>query len=245
MDIMTKEKIKIFLNSNDLFEYAATDFARRAKMAIDQKGFFSVVLSGGNTPKLFYEAILNNYRSEIEWEKVQFYFGDERFVPMDNEENNFHMTQKFFFSKIPVDPNHIFPIPTNLDDPEQSANAYDTLLQAAPNFDVIYLGLGEDAHTASLMPETDIVKYYSEHKDERLVVALFVEKLDMFRITLTPRALNQGGDIIFIVCGAKKAKATHAVLEGDYDPLHFPAQLIHSETADTIWYLDKEAGALL
>ncbi len=194
-------EITIFPNINDLFHYAATDFCKRALKAIEEKGSFSVVLSGGNTPKAFYDLLTSAfYKEVIPWSKIQFFFGDERYVPKEDDASNFHMTQEHLFAKVPVDPNHIYRMPTEFDDPKDAAHTYEKTLRQVlatsagyPAFDLIYLGLGDDAHTASLMPDTDIVKAYADDKaavPSEWVSALYVPHLNMYRITLTPPAIN-------------------------------------------------------
>ena len=254
---MKNTDIEIFSDANDLFQFAANDFCQRAVAAVKDKGKFSVVLSGGNTPKLFYDTLAGSdlYKNNIPWEKIYFYFGDERYVPPDNAESNYHMAYEHLFSKLPVNPENIFRIPTGFCIPDDAANEYARVLQAHSNtnnfvkFDLVYLGLGDNAHTASLMPGSVIVTDYINNSlaayDNQLVAALYVAELGMHRITLTPAALNQGKDIIFLVTGAAKAHAVCEVLNGKTDALHYPAQLIHSLHGKTIWYLDKAAAAEL
>jgi 6-phosphogluconolactonase len=110
-----------------------------------------------------------------------------------------------------------------------------------PQFDLVYLGLGDDAHTASLMPSSDLVRDILANKNDQLVSSLFLSETNMYRITLTPRIINNSRNIIFLVTGANKATALQKVLEGQTDPLHYPAQLIHCIHGKTYWLLDKAA----
>ena len=252
-------EINVFPNHDDLFEFAAIDFAHRAVESIHDKGTFSVVLAGGGTPKLFFNALtrLASYKKNIPWEKIQFFFGDERYVPSDDVSNNYHMAQTYLFSKVPVNPDNIYPIPTGFKDPQDAAKNYEQTVRKAflindnafPQFDLVYLGLGDNAHTASLMPLSDVVKNAIEHpldnKKNPLVASLFVAELEMYRITLTPNAINHGKEIIFMVVGANKATAVWEVLESQSNPLLYPAQLIHCVNKKTIWYLDQEAARKL
>jgi 6-phosphogluconolactonase len=245
--------VKVFPDASDLFQFAAKDFCQRAIAAVKDKDNFSVVLSGGTTPTLFFDVLAESefYKNNIPWEKIQFYFGDERYVPPDSPESYYHMANAHLFSKLPVNPHNIFQISTRFSKPEDAANEYARVLQAHGDvkFDLVYLGLGDNAHTASLMPYCDVVKDYIHNSladyDNQLVAALYVAELDMYRITLTPTALNQGKDIIFLVTGAAKAQAVCEVLNGKADALHYPAQLIHSLRGKTIWYLDQAAAAKL
>jgi len=257
---MTKNReIKLFPNAIDLSQFAAKDFEHRAIAAVNEKGVFSVVLAGGNTPKLFFDTLtsLDQDKKNIPWGDIQFFFGDERYVPSDDVNNNYHMEQKYLFSRVPVNPDNIYPISTEFNDPNDAAKNYEQILRKAfhikdnifPQFDLVYLGLGDNAHTASLMPSSDVVKNYVEHplhyKNNQLVASLFVSESDMYRITLTPNAINNGKEIIFLVVGANKATAVWEVLEAQTNPLHYPAQLIHCVHKKTIWYLDREAARKL
>lgn len=240
--------IKIFANPNELSEFAANDFANRAITAIQEKGTFSVVLAGGNTPILFFDCLTRLQQKVIPWKKIRFFFGDERYVAKQDARNNYHMAYEHLFAKVSIDPNNIFRIPTECANPNDAAFEYSNTLRkifgnAYPSFDLTYLGLGEDAHTASLMPLSDLVKRATKTAHEMdFAAALFVSDLKMYRITLTPDAINHSQNIIFFVTGANKAKAVREVLESPSNPILYPAQLIHSLHGQTIWYLDQEAA---
>jgi 6-phosphogluconolactonase len=252
----TNQEVKIFPTVNDLFDAAAKDFMRRAIAVVSEKGIFSVVLSGGNTPKLFFNALtsLDCHKKNVPWHKIQFFFSDERYVSLKSNESNYYTAYEYLFSKVPVNPENIYRISTELSNPDDAAKDYDQTLRHAfnindkdlPRFDLVYLGLGDNAHTASLMPFSDIVTHYSDHtladEDNQLVVSLWVPELNMFRITLTPRAINNSKNIIFLVTGANKKMAVSEVLEGPADPKRYPAQLIHCVHGKTIWYLDQLAA---
>ncbi|MDP1575082.1 MAG: 6-phosphogluconolactonase [Coxiellaceae bacterium] len=246
MDSITLKNniLTIFLTENNLFQFAANDFSKRAITAINNKGVFSVALSGGNTPKLFFDALANNeqHKKNIPWEKIKFFFGDERYVAADSIDSNYHTAMLYLFSKVAVNPNNIYRIPTDFEDPKEAAKAYEDTLKKNGPIDLIYLGLGDDAHTASLMPFSEVVKNISP---DTLVESLFVKKLNMSRITLTPAAINHCEAIIFLVTGDNKAAAVKNVLQGVTDPQQYPAQLIHCEKGKTIWYLDQAAAKTL
>lgn len=257
---MTKnQEIKIFPIPHDLFDFAANDFMQRAVAAVRDKGVFSVVLSGGNTPKLFFDTLTNvDYdKKTIPWQQIHFFFGDERYVSPETKESNYHMAYEYLFSKMPVNKKNIYRIPTEFPDPNDAAKHYEQTLRkvfnikdkASPQFDLVYLGLGDDAHTASLMPFSEIVTRYSDKvlsdEDGQLVASLWVPELHMYRITLTPTAINNSMNIIFLVTGANKETAVRNVLKGPSDPKRYPAQLIHCMHGKTIWYLDQLAAGKL
>ncbi|MDR3491394.1 MAG: 6-phosphogluconolactonase [Gammaproteobacteria bacterium] len=251
-------EIKIFPTANDLFQFGANDFKNRAIAAVNAKGNFSVVLAGGNTPKLFFDILtsVEDYKKNIPWQQIQFFFGDERYVSSADEKSNYHTAYEHLFSKVPVNSKNIFRMPTELDNSEDVAKSYEQTLRqtfkikddAFPDFDLVYLGLGDNAHTASLMPSSDLVKHFVNHSltnNNQLVASLYVSELNMNRITLTPPAINNAKAIIFLVTGANKANAVHEVLEEKLDPIHYPAQLIHCIQGKTIWYLDRLASTTL
>lgn len=258
MAIMIKNQdVQIFSDADAVCQFAAEDFLERAKQSISTKGNFSVVLSGGNTPKLFFDKLTNEpLKKNIPWAHIQFFFGDERGVPMTDSENNYHTANTYLFSKVPVNKKNIYPIPTELGDPEANAALYAKVLNQTvktdphgfPVFDLCYLGLGDDAHTASLMPQSEIVKHYATAYTEQqdpLVAALFVPKLNQFRFTLTPPVINHSLTIIFLVTGSAKADAVCKVLKGSDDKINYPAQLIHATSGKTLWYLDEAAASKL
>lgn len=254
-------EFKIFPHLHDVFQTAADEFVRRAVDAVNAKGVFTVVLAGGNTPKSFFDVLTSVKYSnkQIPWHHIKFFFTDERYVPANDPLSNSHMANQYLFAKVPVLAENIFPIPTEFNDPKDAAQHYEWTLRKTfrikdnefPQFDLIYLGLGEDAHTASLMPFSDVVKTYSDPQTinqetkYQLVVALWVAKLKMYRITLTPPVINNAACIIFLVTGANKASAVSAVLEGSNDPQRYPAQLIVRVHGKTFWYLDQDAAGKL
>ncbi len=256
---MENTEITIFPSANDLFQFAANDFSQRALNAVKDKGVFSVVLAGGNTPKLFFDILASDkyHKDSIPWYQIRFFFGDERYVSSENKESNYHMAYEHLFSKVPINQENVYRIPTEFDNPKNAAKEYERILREAfniknnafPQFDLLYLGLGDNAHTASLMPFSEPVLHYTKNqlsdKNHQLVTSLFVPQDNIYRISLTPSAINNGGEIIFLVTGANKATAVSEVLEGQTNPLQYPAQLIHSLNNKTIWYLDQTAAKKL
>ncbi len=249
VDINKNQEIKIFASPDELFHAAAEDFTQRALHAVDAKGVFTVVLSGGNTPKSFFDALTENKfcQEKTPWDKIKFFFGDERYVPADDSASNYHMAYEHLFSKVPVVKKNIYPIPTDLHDPKDTAKNYEATLRKVfqikyhefPRFDLVYLGLGENGHTASLMPFSEVLTPPAD----QLVASLWVPELKMYRITLTSSAINNSLCIIFLVEGEKKVSAVYEVLEGAANPERYPAQLIHN--GKTIWYLDQAAAKKL
>lgn len=229
--------LKIYPTMDEVLVNSAQFFYEQAQKNINIKNEFTVVLSGGSTAQIFFEILVSSkFKNKVNWEKIKFFFADERYVNKDDLENNYHNALVHLFSKVPVKPENVFRIPTEFPDPKESAKIYAHHLHSI-KFDLVILGLGENAHTASLMPQSDIL----EKKDPDLAESLWVPELSMFRITMMPAAINQSHKICFIVFGAKKALAVWQTLLGPHNPIDYPAQLIHSHDP-IIWFLDEEAA---
>lgn len=223
---------------------AAADFlVKTAADCVNSYGRFTVALSGGSTPKMLYELLASDeYRNRLPWDKMFIFWGDERFVPKDDENNNAKMAFEAFLNQVPVPENNIFPIPIAMT-PRESASEYEKLLHnffhnADPSFDLILLGLGENGHTASLFPETSVID-----KKNLWVSEVYVEEQKMYRITLTAPVINKAKNIMFIVVGKNKAEIVSSVLQGVFQPRIWPAQLIKPVNGNLLWMLDEDAAA--
>ncbi|HEX6732625.1 MAG TPA: 6-phosphogluconolactonase [Pyrinomonadaceae bacterium] len=243
--------IHISANAQELSRFAAEQFVLRAIEAQREKELFTVVLAGGSTPKTLYELLANEnepYRGQLCWEKIHFFWGDERHVPPDDSDSNYRMAFETMLARVPVPSNNMHRIRSEIGDAGEAANEYEeTLVQffrlgkgQLPCFDLVLLGMGSDGHTASIFPNSDVI-----NEKERLVVAPWIEKLKSYRITLTPPVLNNADSVIFLVSGAEKANALREILEGDYLPECFPAQVVRPITGNTLWLADLEAAQLL
>jgi 6-phosphogluconolactonase len=229
---------------------SAEEFLQSVNEAIAQKNSFTVALAGGSTPKALYSVLSEDpaYSSKIPWEKLHFFFGDERHAPPDSQESNFHMANQTLFSKGLVKPEQITRIRGEYDDTEKAALEYEQALRAYfklrdgeyPRFDLVLLGMGDEGHTLSLFPGTRAL-----HATNRIVVRNWVGKLYTERITLTAPAANQASRVIFCVTRADKALALKAVLEGPYEPEQLPAQLIQPVNGKLLWLVDQDAGSML
>jgi 6-phosphogluconolactonase len=226
---------------------AAELFVERARAA-RTRGHFTVALSGGSTPRSLHTLLAGpDFRNQVDWAQVQFYWGDERYVSPDNPESNYRMARETLLDKLPeVRPQQIHRIHTELPDPAQAADLYEEELRREftlaagelPRFDLVYLGLGPDGHTASLFPHTEALRVR-----ERLVVANYVPKLASTRITMTAPVLNAAATVAFLVAGSDKAAALAAVLEGPRDPETYPAQLVQPAHGTLYWLVDHAAAA--
>ena len=234
--------IRIFSDLETLSQAAAEMFADLAQHAIASHGRFSVALSGGHTPRRLYEILAGSpYQQRIHWEDVYVFWGDERCLPADDPRSNSQMTRQTLLNHVPVSAHHIHPILGDLP-AALAASDYEAELQEyfgtqPPVFDLILLGLGENAHTASLFPHTLVLG-----ESERWVSEVYMAEQSMYRVTMTTPLINQAKTVIFLVSGAEKAAALQSVLEGAYLPHEFPAQLIRPNGAHPIWLVDKAAA---
>jgi 6-phosphogluconolactonase len=202
----------------------------------------TVALSGGSTPKLMFQILAEQFGDDVPWERIHFFWSDERHVPPDHPESNYRMAHEALLARVPVSPDHIHRIPSENPDATLAAAEYEQTLigvtnQTMPRLDLIFLGLGTDGHTASIFPGSEVL-----HETKRLVVAPYVEKFKSYRITMTLPLLNNGASIVFLVSGAEKAEIVKAVLEGENQ---YPAQAVKPTQGELIWMLDKEAAAYL
>ncbi len=223
---------------------------RACREAIAAHGEFAIALSGGETPKALYARLAGEpFRRAIPWDKVRVFWGDERCVPPTDPRSNFRMAQETLLAHVPVPPGRVHRMPAERADLDQAARDYAEVLRARlpqtpdrwPRFDLILLGLGEDAHTASLFPEAPALR-----ETRRPVVAYRLPSQDMDRMTLTVPVLRRAVEVLFLVSGPKKADALWQVLEGPRRPDAVPAQLIQPVTGGrVVWLADAAAASRL
>ncbi|MEM6364100.1 MAG: 6-phosphogluconolactonase [Planctomycetota bacterium] len=220
----------LFDSKLDLFVAAADAFCDAANQAIRDRGVFRVSLSGGSTPRGLYELLAER---DLPWDQVQWFWGDERNVSAEHDESNQRMVRQALLDHLPAEKVHAFAVPTGAGqgDTETTAvvaNQYETKLktvfegQSWPTWDLVLLGLGDDAHTASLFPGTEALT-----NSDRWFVANWVPKFDAFRFTLTAAAINSGRRKLFLVSGENKRDALErAHSKQPSDPNAYPSQLI-------------------
>jgi len=237
--------INIFKSVQELLMAMVDYFISTCKSSISSRGEFNVALSGGSSPKKLYEILASpGIKEQVEWEKINFFFGDERYVPADDPENNALMVKRALFDPINISASKIFPINTSLS-PDEAAKEYSEKIAThfknqKARFDLILLGLGDNSHTASLFPHTPVLTNKSA-----TVKAVFLEEQNVYRITMTATLINQARHIAFLVYGQAKAEAVHHVLEDGPDPEKYPAQMIYPEDGELQWYLDETAASAL
>lgn len=240
MDILTFSDI-------ERLSYAAADYTVKvAQEATASRGRFTIALSGGTTPKKLYGLLATEpYRSQIDWAKVEIFWSDERCVPPDDAESNYHMAHEVMLSKLPLSASQIHRMPADEADRDAAAEKYTQEMQRVfgetlPHFDLLQLGMGPEGHTASLFPHQP-----SLHEQQRLVMSVTVPKPPPPRLTFTPPLLNAARHILFLVTGGEKADAIQAVLEGNRQPDEYPAQIVQPTQGEVTWMLDNSTAAKL
>jgi 6-phosphogluconolactonase len=237
-------EIKIVPDAVTLAHEAAQEFHQLAEAAVQERGHFSVALSGGNTPRAVYSLLANEHK-QMPWDRIHIFFGDERHVPPDHPDSNFRMASESLLSKVPIPEKNVHRIHAELD-AEAAAAEYEQQLvnffhlgnHDRPRFDLIFLGIGEDGHTASLFPGSKALSETS-----RRVAANWVEKFKTFRITLTFPVLNHAAEVVLLVSGAGKAQILSQVLRPGAK--EFPVQNVQPENGRLQWLIDQDAGSLL
>ncbi|MGF7041141.1 6-phosphogluconolactonase [Mucilaginibacter lappiensis] len=236
-------KLNIFNSADEVLTALADYFVKVATESIAAKNKFTVALSGGSSPKKLYELLAStSYADHVDWEKVYFFFGDERNVPQDHKDSNYLMAKKALFDPLLISPANVFAVDTTFEPAEAAARYWEMIStffdEGELSFDLVLLGLGDNSHTASLFPHTPVL-----HDTTPGVKEVWLEDQQVWRITLNAPLINDGRHIAFLVYGEGKAIAVHHVLEDAEDIEEYPAQLIDSITGETVWFLDEAAAA--
>lgn len=244
---MKNTTVSIYPDLTTLSHEAALFIVRAAQESIVTHGRFIIALSGGGTPKQTYTLLGREpYRDQIDWALVEVFWSDERCVPAESEDSSYRMAMEAFLSNVPIPASQIHRVPADAADRDAASLAYTREMQSVfgtdsvPAFDLIQLGMGPEAHTASLFPHQS-----SLHERERLVMPVTVPKPPPPRLTFTPVLLNAATRVLFLVTGRDKAEAIQAVLEGDYQPDEYPAQVVRPPKGFVTWMLDDAAASRL
>ena len=237
--------IKTFSDAPALSEAVAKRWVELAREAVDERGAFHVALSGGSTPRRAFERLAEpDMAQEVEWKRIHIYWSDERCVPPDSPDSNYRMAHEAFLQRMPCPPDNVHRIHAEQPNPQQAARDYvETLKTYLPEaretgigrFDLIMLGLGTDGHTASLFPDTQVLDVR-----DRAVAAVYVDKLESWRVTLTYPIINNARHLLVMAEGEAKAKIVRAVFE-EPEGERYPIQRIKPLTGVLEWYLDAAA----
>jgi 6-phosphogluconolactonase len=216
----------------DLVSQAAEWLEREVMSAIAERGSCALALSGGRTPEPVYRDLAG--RSSIDWERVDVFFGDERAVPPDHPESNYHMVHLALLSRIAIPPGKVHRMEAERADREAAAREYEASLPA--RLDVLLLGMGADGHTASLFPGSAALD-----ESDRLVMPVLGAKPPVERLTITPPVIEAARKVAVIATGADKAMMVARAIDGTYAPRAVPVQLARKG----VWFLDQAAASRL
>ena len=244
--LISGAEIRILTTPQELFAAAAEEVVRLANDAVGARGRFTIALSGGSTPKSLYNLLATNARTTLPWDKMFFFWSDERHVPPTDPDSNYRMANETMLGKVPIPAGNVFRPAAENPDAEAVAKEYESTLKKFfqpergqfPKFDLILLGMGPDGHTASLFPGTAGVQEKS-----RLVIANWVEKLKTYRLSFTFPVLNAARCVAFLVSGTDKAPVLKGVLEGSSSGESYPAALVNPADGKLIWFLDRAAAS--
>lgn len=233
------ETVEVLADKSGLIQRALQLVLEKLEVAVAERGTFSIALAGGSTPKPLYEAIA---QQNLPWEQIQVLWGDERYVPPDHSDSNAGMAKTAWLDHVPIPAANLHPMPTDEADPARAAERYEQELQqvfqvqpgAFPAIDVVLLGIGDDAHTASLFPHTAALQV-----QDRLVTV--GNKDGQPRITFTAPLINQARCVIFMVVGSSKQPALKQIFAPSADNMMYPARLIQPQ-GELWWLLDPTAG---
>lgn len=241
-------EIELCADFADLNRRAGEHFVEISQAAMAERGRFAVALAGGSTPRGLYTALARDqFRNRIAWPNVHLFWGDERCVPPTDKDSNYRMVCEALISKVPLPSQNIHRMPAETSPPE-AAVAYEQELRfffetspgELPTFDLVLLGMGEDGHTASLFPHSEVLR-----ERESLVAAQYVPKLGSYRLTLTFAVLNQSRNVMFLISGENKAAALRDVLQGPPQPESLPAQQVKPISGRLLWLIERAVAAKL
>jgi 6-phosphogluconolactonase len=244
--LMTNRNVIVCRDIQELSQKAAAEFIRLAQEAVGRTGRFTVALSGGSTPLALYSLLASpGYCERIPWSQVHLYFGDERCVPPQHADSNFHMVQETLLAKIILPRENCYRIAGELD-PAVAAADYEQQLRklfgvpagGVPRFDLMLLGLGVEGHTASLFPGSDALT-----DQQHLVVATFVEKLQAHRVTLTLPVINHAAQVLFLVAGKDKAPVVEQIVGTLPEAAELPAARVQPIDGGLIWLITQDAAS--
>ena len=240
--------LHVLKDAESVSRAGADQFLQRAEAALGQGGRFRVALAGGSTPRRLYELLaVPSQDARVDWSRVDFFWGDERAVPPDHPDSNYRMACEAWLATLAPAPERLHRMEGERADLAAAARSYQHEIAASfgvdpdgapPVFDLVLLGLGADAHTASLFPGSPALT-----EERAWVLANPVPKLGTERLTLTAPLLNRAAAVIFLVAGSDKDSALATVLEGPFEPCGHPAQLIRPDPGELVWLVDLPAAA--
>lgn len=239
-------ELRIFDDSEKLSHYAANLFIKQAAQSIVERGQFLVVLNGGSTPTRFFQLVATEYREKVDWKKTQVFWGDERCVPPEDSGSSYGQARELLLNHVPILDSNIHRVKGELGPVDASKEYSVTLKDFAaapldwPRFDLVYLGMGEDGHTASLFPGSPV-----QVTEPTVPVTAHYQDRPANRVSLTPVVFNSAHMVAFMATGVKKAITLAEVLSDRYNPEYYPAQRIDPKDGELIWLVDEDAASKL
>ncbi|MEO6636883.1 MAG: 6-phosphogluconolactonase [Ginsengibacter sp.] len=234
--------LEIFKSKEELAEGLASWLCDYVQATLQKQEYFTLVLSGGETPKMLFKKLASEkFIEKINWKRLHVFWGDERAVPFTDERNNAKMAFDYLLNAVNIPPAQVHKMRVDIE-PLFAAKEYEKILHTYFNntkqsFDLVLLGTGDDGHTLSVFPNSPLID-----KHDKWVESVYNEKQKMYRITLTPDIVNKASHIAFMVSGANKSKVLHHIIQGAYEPNTLPAQLIKPANGELYWFLDEEAA---
>jgi len=241
-----KFEIRIFKDLENLSRDAAHLFIEQAAKSIAERGRFLVALNGGNTPTRLFQLLATEYREKVDWSTTHIFWGDERCVPPDDPGSSYGQARDVLLSNVSISASNIHRVKGELGPAEASKEYSLTLRNFAlppldfPRFDLVYLGMGEDGHTASLFPGSSVTA-----TDPTMPVTAQYQDRPANRVTLTPVVFNSTRMVAFMATGDRKAVTLAEVLSDRYNPELYPAQRINPKDGKLIWLVDEDAASQL
>jgi 6-phosphogluconolactonase len=241
-----KPDIRIFKDLEQLSRHAAELFVEQAARAIHERGRFLVALNGGNTPTRLFQLLATDQRDQVDWSKIHVFWGDERCVAPDDPGASYRQAKESLLNQVAIPENNIHRVKGELE-PASAAAEYVQILKSFaeyelkfPRFDLVYLGMGEDGHTASLFPGSPV-----DVTEPVIPVTANYQDRPANRVTMTQVVFNQARMIVFMATGEKKANTLAEVLSDRYNPALYPAQRIEPKDGELIWLIDQDAASKL
>lgn len=244
-----KPNLEVIPDSEGLAHRSLGLFISEANKAIASKGVFYIAISGGNTPRRFYQLLGEDKRIlQLPWDKIHLFWVDERYVPTESPYSNYKLAADSFLGKIPVPKENVHRICTESSDLQESARQYEGVIRRVfklkenqiPQFDLMVLGMGPDGHTGSLFPNS-----YASFDTEDLACAVYVLGTGLARITVTHPVLCAASHLVVLVSGPEKAEILKAVLTSEPDEVRYPIHVLWPILNKITWLIDGDAARLL
>ena len=244
--IKYQPKIEILSNPENLAQKCVEIFISEANKAIETRQFFYVALSGGSSPKRFFELLGTSPQSiRLAWHKIHIFWVDERYVPAISPKSNYKLAADTFLNKVPIPLDNIHYIPTDSSDINTAARKYEDIIKSIfglnegqkPEFDLIILGMGQDGHTGSLFPNS-----YATFDTNDIACAVYVLDEKLNRITLTHPVISAAKHLIVLVQGKEKASIFNTIMTTEPDEVRYPIHILWPILNKVTWLVDSEAA---